>query len=1740
MDWNGILQAMRVPGMERVFVLGSFERRVTIYSQQVRAMNLIEGLCRTEKITAGTPVAIVGAGVAGLTAAAAAAHRGADVTVIERAEAPFPLFRRAPSRWLHPFIYDWPRRGCDTDRAGLPLLDWEAGTVEQVVAQLDLGWREHAAKVKERYSAGDIKLFPDDRGVRATWNVAPSGCGVVPDDERFDVVVLAIGFGVEDSIISGQPSYWSPDDLDEYKWFDREPGQRRRLWLVSGCGDGALTDVLRLCLLDFQHERMVGDFVSDPSILKAIEKITQIESDPKAQDSTNPEYLSAAYKSLKVPFVIDKLKARLRLDTAVTLNAPSPDYFTTGSSVLNRFLLAQLRHAGAFRFLPGTVLPSTAKDGNEVRVDFEDGTVERFDRVVLRHGPKSAIKKYFPTIWTATASLRETWRDAPLLLDRTRDRLWDIGTFGPEVRPDPNVPATGSPVDMVVSANEHQVLANRLVEHAARASVEGIERPRAAVTHERAARVEAASVGGSVLDAKLLGTKNEVPFRTWFNRQSATAINDLDTRYTPTFHVLTDSEKLLDAVAGANSFAERYAPLLRALTAAAKNLSRLSIDTMPAASHESTKRFINEIASRLPTLGQGEAKTPLMQLVREVCDAWQRTAQDVLRALAQVPNAGLKFEGASSPSPLQERPSFSHERELVQRFLGKVEALDEFGISYSCADAQFILVRGAAGSGKSHLLANLVQSSQTRGQPALLLLGEYFLSTDEPWRQLSDRLGWESSVRDLLSGLQSAAEAAGSPALICIDALNESPERTLWRTHLSAFAARIADYPSVRLVVSCREDFAHLTLPPQLAERRDPSWAFIGHQGFGGSIFEAVASYFSGYGVKSPHFPPLLPEFRNPLFLKMFCEAFANSQLPDGPITFSAVMEVRIDKICKRLLRDIDCPPSTTRRAIAVIAELIKSARGQSVLVADLRPEVDALLAGRGESRSLYRHLCSNGLLVEVASPADNNYAAVRVRFPFERFADYFVADLMLQPYHSFEALQRGWTEDGTLVQFGERANLGLYLGPTSALAILVPERFGREFISLFLDDGRDHIWLSEFLASLAWRSATSFNEESQRVLQRAQSARFNEYLSAILAVATIPRHPYNALFLHARLKAMPLSERELSWTIPLNRVPTIENLLRWTFRVPLALVSDEQAALAGLILAWLCSSNHRDLRLRATLAAIHLLANRAHIAARLVRELHDVDDPYVVERVFAIAAGVAMRDSSNERLHDLATAVSTTFFGREETPPNVLVRDFASCVLEIAYRRGALPLGVTPERFRPPFRSTWPHIWSEEEAQATTKEDGWYAIAASVKPECTGFYGDFGRYTMEVEVRHFSEVPLVESRQPEHDTPMFDSMTARRWILQRVAELGWTPERFKNHDQSLPHGRQSDAIERRRAERIGKKYQWIALRELLGYLSDHYRMLPEWGSQALRFVGTWQLCARDFDPSQPLRDPGDIEPEENSPQHAAPWWLERYPNPFADSLLCADPSAWVRKSPVDFALLIEQPRTPRTQGEYLMLGGHCSWHEDTPLGSLRPRPGRLSRWIDIRTWLVPQRHFLATLATVRKIQFWGVGVDTETLGNQWLGQYPWGSEFADLRERCGQADRWVRDETMPIAQTIVSYGDGLVPAPQLVELLQAHWSGNDLDFMDTSGKLVAFSPFDGRGSSLAPLLVRKAALVTALRAAGLEIMWAVVGDQNCFDHERGVHVADEEMKFSAVYWLDGDILAGGPTIFDVQRIRGR
>ena len=132
------IDAATVPGWPYVYVVGSFDRRITFFSQQVRGFNLVHALAQNRVLGDRTRFAVVGAGAAGLASGSALSLLvpGAVVDVFEREQHPLHLQRDCDDRNLHPHIYEWPRAVARSLRAGLPFLDWTQGSASNVAADI--------------------------------------------------------------------------------------------------------------------------------------------------------------------------------------------------------------------------------------------------------------------------------------------------------------------------------------------------------------------------------------------------------------------------------------------------------------------------------------------------------------------------------------------------------------------------------------------------------------------------------------------------------------------------------------------------------------------------------------------------------------------------------------------------------------------------------------------------------------------------------------------------------------------------------------------------------------------------------------------------------------------------------------------------------------------------------------------------------------------------------------------------------------------------------------------------------------------------------------------------------------------------------------------------------------------------------------------------------------------------------------------------------------------------------------------------------------------------------------------------------------------------------------------------------------------------------------------------------------------------------------------------------------------
>src|SRR6266508_670987 len=129
-------------------------------------------------------------------------------------------------------------------------------------------------------------------------------------------------------------------------------------------------------------------------------------------------------------------------------------------------------------------------------------------------------------------------------------------------------------------------------------------------------------------------------------------------------------------------------------------------------------------------------------------------------------------------------------------------------------------LRKSAGTGKTHLLCDVARQRVASGRHTVLLMGQRFVSNDAPWAQALQQLDITGiAAEEFVGALEAAAQAAGSRALLLIDAINEGAGRIVWPSHLAAFLVHLERSPWIAVVLTVRSSYEEIVVPAEVRTR---------------------------------------------------------------------------------------------------------------------------------------------------------------------------------------------------------------------------------------------------------------------------------------------------------------------------------------------------------------------------------------------------------------------------------------------------------------------------------------------------------------------------------------------------------------------------------------------------------------------------------------------------------------------------------------------------------------------------------------------------------------------------------------------------------------------------------------------------------------------------------------------------------------------------------------------------------
>src|SRR5216683_6628284 len=189
-----VCSAFRVPGMGETYALvPATGAPVTFYAQQKRALNLIWALHRVQGLESHSTVAVVGAGLSGITAATGAAALGCKVALFDKAATPFHDQQGNHTRYISPKISDWPDAASLDLHTDLPFLNWTANICSKVITEIKSQWEGMGLQIQPFFERDvtDILLQSGKPYVKVEFPFV---------FEEYNFIILCTGFGEEKSV----------------------------------------------------------------------------------------------------------------------------------------------------------------------------------------------------------------------------------------------------------------------------------------------------------------------------------------------------------------------------------------------------------------------------------------------------------------------------------------------------------------------------------------------------------------------------------------------------------------------------------------------------------------------------------------------------------------------------------------------------------------------------------------------------------------------------------------------------------------------------------------------------------------------------------------------------------------------------------------------------------------------------------------------------------------------------------------------------------------------------------------------------------------------------------------------------------------------------------------------------------------------------------------------------------------------------------------------------------------------------------------------------------------------------------------------------------------------------------------------------------------------------------------------------------------------------------------------------
>ncbi len=592
----------------------------------------------------------------------------------------------------------------------------------------------------------------------------------------------------------------------------------------------------------------------------------------------------------------------------------------------------------------------------------------------------------------------------------------------------------------------------------------------------------------------------------WFKFQTELAISDLGKRYTPELNVELEISKIFSGISRDKTFCQDVNKLFHELIIESKQ-------AIPKTNELKTeKESLIKLAVSLSSLF---TSTEFSGINPIQVDQLQGLTKDAEQLSDKIRSFYIAEEDKLADKKDQQRfyKKYTWEIHQLNKFDTAVYNFKRFfdGFRIKLANQPFLIVEGEAGIGKSHLLADVVSKRNAMGLLTLFFLGQHFVTEEDPWTQIFKKNKIRCSIDEFLGAINAKAQLSRNRALFIIDAVNEGKGKYFWKSNIKSFLLQVRRYEWLGVVFSIRSSYSELIFPRE--ELMDDLIHRYRHYGFRFQEYEATKIFFANYEIALPEIPLLHPEFQNPLFLRLFCEALfkaGEKRIPDGFQGISSIIDLFLNSINNKLSEPIRLNYSKginiVKEAVDQIISLRIENRLQPVSYQKAFKLLHRFSQEYGLKPGLLEELISEGVFSKNIFWTEKGKDEEGIYLAYERFEDHLLGSFLISKYPN---LKEAFSKSGELYHLIEDENkCFLNKGLIDALSIQIPEKCNFELHELVPSLSSSFPLVESFVLSLIWRKKETITENLKDYINTAvfqYQESFELFWDTVLTVSSIP-----------------------------------------------------------------------------------------------------------------------------------------------------------------------------------------------------------------------------------------------------------------------------------------------------------------------------------------------------------------------------------------------------------------------------------------------------------------------------------------------------------------------------------------------------------------------------------------------------------------------------------------------------------